>query len=52
MTSKVFFAVVLASLWMFQPAFAEQRSYAIMVEEGGKPLKRNPEVPSSRTTAR
>jgi hypothetical protein len=42
MTSKVFLAVVLASLWMFQPAFAEQRSYDIMVEEGGKRLKRNP----------
>ncbi len=49
MTSKVFLAIVLAGFWTFQPALAQQRSYDIMVEEGGRPLKRPPKsvVPDS-----
>jgi hypothetical protein len=49
MTSKVFLAVVLGSFLILPPALAQQRSYDIMVEEGGKPLKRSPKsvVPDS-----
>ena len=39
MTSKVFLAVVLGSFLILPPALAQQRSYDIMIEEGGKPLK-------------
>ena len=49
LTSKVFLALLVAGSWTFQPALAQQRSYDIMVDEGGKPLKRNPKsvVPDS-----
>ena len=43
MMSKVFLALVLVGFWTLQPASA-QRSYDIMVEEGGKPLKRAPKA--------
>jgi hypothetical protein len=37
----VIFALVLASFLTSQDSSAQQRSYDIMVEEGGKPLKRS-----------
>jgi hypothetical protein len=43
MTCKIFLALLLAGFWTFQPAHA-QRSYDIMVEEGGRPLKRAPKA--------
>jgi hypothetical protein len=45
MTSKVILAVVLGTFLILQPAaLAQQRPYDIMVEEGGKPLKRSPKA--------
>jgi hypothetical protein len=42
MSSKIFLPLLAALFWMFQPAFAQQRPYDIMVEEGGKPIQRPP----------
>jgi hypothetical protein len=44
MVSKIVMALVLGTFLVLPPAQAQQRSYDIMVEEGGRPLKRAPKA--------
>ena len=39
--AKAFALAALCAALAFQPAMAQERSYDIMVEEGGRPLKKN-----------
>jgi hypothetical protein len=50
-TKTIFIAIVLASFSLSSvPSSAQMRSYDIMVDEGGKPLKRNKKSEEPRRT--